>query len=118
MGTTLALNGAYNLAGMLLRHLKGDSCDFLSVFRDYESRMRPLVDAAQKLPPGMPHLIHPETPWGVWVLRQILFAIRWSGIAYLLAKFAGPPARAIEVEDLGFGSTVFDGDATGRITCI
>lgn len=69
MGTTLALNGAYNLAGMLLRHCLGDGCDFTSAFQEYETRMRPLVDAAQKLPPGVPHLIHPETAWGVWLLR-------------------------------------------------
>lgn len=107
MGTTLALNGAYNLAGMLLRHSSSETCDYPLVFQDYESRMRPLVDAAQKLPPGMPHLIHPQSAWGIWVLRQIAFAIRWSGIGYLLAKFAGPPARAIEVEDLGIGCAVF-----------
>lgn len=102
MGTTLAINGAYNLAGALAQN----SADYASAFAQYEAKMRPLVEKAQKLPPGVPHLIHPETLWGVWVLRLVSFAIRWSGIGYLMAVFAGPPARAIEVEDFGIRSTI------------
>lgn len=99
MGTTLALNGAYNLAGAILQHMSNDSLNYTSAFAQYETKMRPLVERAQKLPPGIPQLIHPETVWGVWVLHLFCFAVQWSGIGYLLAAFAGPPARATVVEE-------------------
>jgi 2-polyprenyl-6-methoxyphenol hydroxylase-like FAD-dependent oxidoreductase len=109
MGTTLALNGAYNLAGAISQHMSDGSLDYTSAYAQYETKMRPLVTRAQKLPPGMPHLIHPETVWGVWVLRSICFAVQWSGISYLLAAFAGPPARATIVEEYGIGEKVANG---------
>jgi 2-polyprenyl-6-methoxyphenol hydroxylase-like FAD-dependent oxidoreductase len=102
MGTTLALNGANSLAGCLLQHLSKETLDYTSAFIQYESKMRPLVERAQKLPPGIPQIIHPETAWGLWTLRWLSFAINQSGIGYVLAMLKGPPARAIKVEDYGF----------------
>jgi len=64
--------------------------------------MRPLVEKAQKLPPGMPHLIHPQTRWGIWILRILTAAIYWTGAINLLFKFKGPPANAIEIKKYGF----------------
>jgi len=102
MGTTLALNGAYNLAGAILQHIHDDrSLDYTSAFAQYEAKMRPLVERAQKLPPGVPRIIHPQTAWGVWMLHLFGFVVQWSGIGYLLAAFAGPPARAVVVEEYG-----------------
>ena len=100
MGTTLALNGAYNLAGALARHPD----DHTAAFTEYEEKMRPTVDRAQKLPLGGRgiFLLNPETVWGVWVMRTIVAVISWSGLALLIAKFAGPPANAVPVEDFGF----------------
>jgi 2-polyprenyl-6-methoxyphenol hydroxylase-like FAD-dependent oxidoreductase len=109
MGTTLALNGAYNLAGATLQHMSDGRIDYTSAFAQYETKMRPLVTRAQKLPPGIPHLVHPETAWGVWVLHLFCFAVQWSGIGYLLAAFAGPPARATVVEEYGIGREVANG---------
>jgi hypothetical protein len=60
--------------------------------------MRPLVKKAQKLPPGMPHLIHPQTVWGVWLLRVFCALIHWSGLIHLMFKLRGPPAQ---VKNLG-----------------
>lgn len=98
MGTTLALNGAYNLAGAIARHPE----DLPTAFDEYENHMRPLVDRAQKLFPGMPHLLHPETAWGVWMTNAFGYALIWSGIAKLLFKLKGPPADAEPVEEYGF----------------
>ncbi|KAI4722900.1 putative oxidoreductase [Aureobasidium sp. EXF-10727] len=89
MGTTLALAGAYHLAGSLAKC----TYDHKKAFERYEKSMRPIVNKAQKLPPGMPHLIHPQSAWGVWVLRCLAAVIHWSGLIYLLAKFKGPPAQ-------------------------
>lgn len=64
--------------------------------------MRPLVDKAQKLPPGMPHLIHPETAWGVCMLRMFCAMIYWSGLIHLMSRFKGPPAQLKEFEEYDF----------------
>jgi 2-polyprenyl-6-methoxyphenol hydroxylase-like FAD-dependent oxidoreductase len=47
LGTSLALVGAYVLAGEL-----GSTPDHRAAFRDYDTIMRPYVTEAQKLPPG------------------------------------------------------------------
>ena len=98
MGTTLALNGAYNLAGALVRHPD----DYTAAFAEYEEKMRPIVDLAQKLPPGAPHIINPETDWGIWMMHIILGIIWRSGLSNLIARVGGPPANAVPVEDYGF----------------
>ncbi|KAI7081990.1 putative oxidoreductase [Hortaea werneckii] len=98
MGTTLALNGAYNLAGRLMQ--SPDDPD--PAFRAYEKSMRPLVEKAQKLAPGMPRLLHPESTWGVWILRCIARAIFLSGIVTMFAKIFGPPANVAKVTEFGF----------------
>jgi len=98
MGTTLALNGAYNLAGALLQC----PSDVDAAFQAYENSMRPLVEKAQKLAPGMPGLFHPESTWGVWTLRCIARAIFLSGIVTFFAKVFGPPANAVKVTEYGF----------------
>jgi len=98
MGTTLALNGAYNLAGALVQSHN----DVDAAFQAYENSMRPLVEKAQKLPPGMPGLLHLESNWGVWVLRCIFRAFFLSRIAVLFAMLFGPPANVVKITEYGF----------------
>lgn len=99
MGTTLAMTGAWILAGSILRHAD----DHDAAFTEYEEKMRPVVARAQKLAPGMPKHIHPETAWGVWVLNALVYFVQMSGILSLLLKMgAGPPAQSVSVEDYGF----------------
>nr|POE89877.1 uncharacterized protein CFP56_20346 [Quercus suber] len=99
MGTTLAMVGAYNLAGALKQH----SNDHHAAFAQYEAHMRPVVARAQKLAPGMPRLFHPETAWGVWTLHTLVSVIAASAsVARGLFTFAGPPANAVPVDDYGF----------------
>jgi hypothetical protein len=86
--------------------MSADQLDYTSAFAHYETKMRPLVERAQKLPPGIPHIIHPETAWGLWIMRSLGFFMSWSGIGYVLAMLKGPPARAIKVEDYGFRQRV------------
>ncbi|MGW7532075.1 FAD-dependent monooxygenase [Amycolatopsis sp. NPDC054798] len=56
MGTTLALTGAYILAGELMA-----SEDPQAAFARYEHRMRPLVTEAQRLFPGAPQVTMPRS---------------------------------------------------------
>ncbi|KAF4556794.1 FAD-binding domain-containing protein 62 [Elsinoe fawcettii] len=97
MGTTLALNGAYNLAGALHQHPN----DVEAALSQYEEKMLPLVTKAQKLSPVMPWLMNPETMWGVFILRLLVATMYWSGVFNLVFLFVGPQANVIPVEDFG-----------------
>ncbi|WP_428229915.1 FAD-dependent monooxygenase [Flavobacterium sp.] len=66
MGTTLAMVGAYLLAGELSRHDQ-----YEDAFLAYEKRMRPFVEKVQKLPPGVPWLAHPKSKFGVSVVNTV-----------------------------------------------
>lgn len=98
MGTTLALSGAYNLAGAL----SSNPNDLEKAYAEYEAHMRPTVIRAQKLAPGMPRLLHPETAWGVWTMHVLMWSIWKSGIIDTLARWKGPPANEVPVEEYGF----------------
>ena len=100
MGTTLGLTGAYNLAGALVHH----PGDYTTAFAEYEEKMRPTVTRAQKLVPGAPYIFNPETVWGIWIMHLIMSFIYWSGVANLIARFIGPPANAVPIEEYGFKS--------------
>jgi 2-polyprenyl-6-methoxyphenol hydroxylase-like FAD-dependent oxidoreductase len=80
MGTSLALIGAYLLAGEL-----GATADHVTAFGAYEARMRPIVDLAQKLPPGAPRIINPTSRLGVGILRS---AVRLAASAPVKALAA------------------------------
>ncbi|MDP9695399.1 UNVERIFIED_ORG: 2-polyprenyl-6-methoxyphenol hydroxylase-like FAD-dependent oxidoreductase [Arthrobacter globiformis] len=90
MGTTLAVVGAYVLAGEIAKH---------TALRDglasYERRMRPWVNQVQKLPPGVPRIANPTSRAGVALLQA---AVRVAGtrvvrgIATRMSR-GGPPAQ-------------------------
>ncbi|BBZ26126.1 FAD-binding monooxygenase [Mycolicibacterium madagascariense] len=67
MGTSLALIGAYLLAEAL-----GECDDHAAAFAAYEEKMRPIVDEAQKLPPGVPDIANPASLTGVRILRAVV----------------------------------------------
>ncbi|TDZ35218.1 Uncharacterized protein CTRI78_v011526 [Colletotrichum trifolii] len=98
MGTTLALNGAYNLAGTILQAPD----DLEAAFEAYERSMRPTVNNAQKIAPILPRIMYPETAWGVWLLNALVYVITQFGISNLLARLRGPPANSVPVGDYGF----------------
>lgn len=94
MGTSLALVGAYVLAGELARHT-----DHTAGFAAYEQRMRPYVDQAQKLPPGTPRLAHPRTRVGIAVFNAALAVGAALQRTHLLDRLFSPPADAIDLPD-------------------
>ena len=81
-GASLAIAGAYVLAGEVGRHK-----DKLSAgLRAYEELMRPIIDDLQKTPPLVPTIFAPQTAWGIW-LRNIFFAfISWTRILKFAQK--------------------------------
>jgi 2-polyprenyl-6-methoxyphenol hydroxylase-like FAD-dependent oxidoreductase len=83
MGTSLALVGAYTLAGELGRHQ-----DHTEAFRQYEALMRPYVVKAQKNPPGASRLVSPQTPTGIALSNAVLSFAARPVITRLIAKLA------------------------------
>jgi len=92
MGTSLSIVGAYVLAGELAAHV-----DHRDAFAGYERIMRPYVDQAQQLPPGVPRIANPKTRVGLAALHAALRL----GAAPLVGKIGGrlftPPADKIEL---------------------
>jgi 2-polyprenyl-6-methoxyphenol hydroxylase-like FAD-dependent oxidoreductase len=94
MGTSLALVGAYVLAGELARH-----DDHRDAFDSYEAVMRPYVAQAQKLPPGAPGIAHPKTRAGIAFGHAVLRFATAPGVSRLLGRLLSPPSDAIELPD-------------------
>lgn len=95
MSTTLALVGAYLLAG----ELTAPGASLASALEGYERRLRPLVDAAQKLPPGTPRLGNPRSTATIRVLGALvgLAASRPVKKLKLGEKLIAPPADAVDL---------------------
>lgn len=66
-GTDLAMSGAYILAGEL-----SIAETYQEAFEAYEIKMRPYVEECQKLPPGVPKLVYPQSKFGVGILNGIV----------------------------------------------
>jgi 2-polyprenyl-6-methoxyphenol hydroxylase-like FAD-dependent oxidoreductase len=95
MGTSLAIVGAYVLAGELASHVH-----HRDAFAGYERVMRPYVAQGQDLPPGVPWIAHPRTRAGLAVMATALRVagskpVRRAGDLY------NPPADRIELPDYG-----------------
>lgn len=82
-GTTLALTGAYVLAGEVAKH-KGDLAAGL---RGYEEVMRPIIDEMQKIPMGVPMVLAPSTAWGLWLRNVVLGFVSWSRVLEVGQRF-------------------------------
>ncbi|WP_316838432.1 FAD-dependent monooxygenase [Pedobacter gandavensis] len=98
MGTTLAIVGAYLLAGELSRNDQHEDA-----FKAYEKRMRPFVEKIQNLPPGVPWLAHPKTKFGVSVLNTVAGIIASNAVKKITKLFSGKekasPGDGIELPD-------------------
>lgn len=86
MGTSLAITGAYVLAGELSKLNDGEHPS--KALDAYESTFRPLVEEMQKIPFFVPAIAHPETAWKrslfqtfAWALSKVV-AIPWLTIRF------------------------------------
>lgn len=82
-GTSLAIAGAYLLAGEVGRH-KGDLGAGL---RGYEEQMRPIINDLQKVPPLVPTVMAPQTAWGIWLRNNIFAFIAWTKLLEFAQKY-------------------------------
>ena len=67
------------------------------MFAEYGRIMCPIVNKAQKLPPGAPAIANPQTALGISVLNNLLRFVNWSGLASVFGRFASPQAEGIEL---------------------
>ena len=89
IGTTLAITGAYVLAGEMSRE-----SDLAGAFAAYERAMRPMVDKAQGVPKIAPRMMNPHSRLGIRLLHVGLRAASHPGLRNLAAKaFARPPVE-------------------------
>jgi 2-polyprenyl-6-methoxyphenol hydroxylase-like FAD-dependent oxidoreductase len=93
MGTSLAILGAYVLAGELASHARLE--DGLA---GYERVLRPYVDKAQKLPLGGKRLTLTDSPAGLAVFHGL--ARGMGAVASVVRFFSpSPPRKAQEGEE-------------------
>ncbi|QDS68054.1 hypothetical protein FKW77_009762 [Venturia effusa] len=98
MGTTLALVGAYVLAGEISKAPH----DPKQAFSSYERIMRPMVTKGQKLLPGAPKVANPASALGIKFLHSFLGFVSWSGISKFADTFAGRSVEAIQLPNYDF----------------
>jgi 2-polyprenyl-6-methoxyphenol hydroxylase-like FAD-dependent oxidoreductase len=84
-GTSLALAGAYMLAGELAKH----PGDVEAGLRGFEERMRPLIKELQQIPPLVGTIMAPQTAWGIWIRNWVFACVAWSGVAEWAQKWLG-----------------------------
>ena len=94
MSTSLALTGAYVLAGELAAHV-----DHRDAFAGYDRIMRPYVNQAQNLPPGVPRIANPRTRVGIEVFRLALRVASSRLVGKLANQLFSPPADKIELPE-------------------
>lgn len=84
MGTSLAIVGAYILAGELMQNQ-----NHTKAFEKFEKKLRPYVKTVQSLPPGAPWIVHPKSSWGVKVLNTIAGIIASDFFQRIVKIFKG-----------------------------
>ena len=87
MGTSIAFIGAYVLAGEISRQPN----NIPAALESYERVFRPYVESIQKLPPGIPWLVHPQTALGVKVVETVIWGVgvlSATGLTTLFSKLA------------------------------
>jgi 2-polyprenyl-6-methoxyphenol hydroxylase-like FAD-dependent oxidoreductase len=91
-GTTLALAGAYYLAGELCKH----NGDLAAGLKGYEEQMQPLITELQKIPPLVSTMLAPQTAWGIWLRNHIFALVAWTGIAEFAQSYLGAAFASTE----------------------
>ena len=97
VGTSLAIVGAYFLAGEIVKHRD----DAKRAFQGYEEKMRERVEKAQNLPPGAPAIANPQTGWGITIMLSVLSLVSRTGIGAWLTSGGTPKNDELPTYDFG-----------------
>lgn len=86
MGTSLALTGAYVLAGELSKLHEGEHP--AKAFEAYENKFRQYVEETQYIHPAFPGIAHPASAWGIWLFHMVVSLISWLvSFSWLVKRF-------------------------------
>ena len=96
MGTSMAVTGAYILAG----ELKEADGDYSIAFARYEEKMRPFVTAAQKMAEGAEWFV-PTTRFKLWMSRQIWKILPHTPWKNMMVEMPMKVATSIKIKDYG-----------------
>jgi 2-polyprenyl-6-methoxyphenol hydroxylase-like FAD-dependent oxidoreductase len=99
-GTSLALTGGYVLAAFLSQAGPGEHA---TAFARYEEWLRPLVEEAQDLPPGVPRIAAPQTRAGVRALRWGTKVASLPPVRTLASRLTSGPESAATLPELHAG---------------
>ncbi|KAF7885245.1 hypothetical protein EAF00_011063 [Botryotinia globosa] len=84
VGTTLAIDSAYILAGELSKIRS--SAEISEALHRYEKAFRPIYKKMEDLPPGFPQLAMPQTRWGLRIRDSIIWFIGKTKVHKLLPE--------------------------------
>ncbi|KAF7868440.1 hypothetical protein EAF04_004972 [Stromatinia cepivora] len=87
VGTSLAIDSAYILAGELSKIQSSD--DIPKALRRYEEVFRPIYKKMEDLPPGFPQLAMPQTRWGMRIRDSIIWFVSKTKAHKLLPNDQG-----------------------------
>lgn len=74
-GTSLAIIGAYVLAGEISRLREGQSPR--DAFQAFEKEFRGHVESEQDIPSFVPGIMHPGTPLKRWMIQSVISTVNW-----------------------------------------
>lgn len=96
MGTSMAMNGAYILAGEISKLEKGEHP--LRALEAYDKAYRPFVEEYQEVPPMFPELAHPRTAWQRWLFHRLLTLIsRIMAIPWVVKRLGAQPQEDLKL---------------------
>jgi 2-polyprenyl-6-methoxyphenol hydroxylase-like FAD-dependent oxidoreductase len=84
MGTSLAIIGAYVIAGELAKAGSYNSSEITAALKRYDEVFRPFVHECQRLPPGVFQMVNPQTKLGIGIRNTVLRLAYWTGLGKLL----------------------------------
>ncbi|CZR51751.1 related to salicylate 1-monooxygenase [Phialocephala subalpina] len=96
-GTTLAITGAYILAGELCKLEDGEHPS--KALEAFENTFKPFVEQVQSIPFFIPAIAFPTSAWKIWVLQSCLSALsKFVATSWFAKRFGRTP----ESNDDGF----------------
>jgi 2-polyprenyl-6-methoxyphenol hydroxylase-like FAD-dependent oxidoreductase len=101
IGTSLAMSGAYCVAGELSKITASEQVP--EALQSYQSVYKPYVDEQLVDLPLFPQLANPQTAWGVWLLHTIAGLLAFLRVQKLAIYFgAGDDSKSWKLPEYGW----------------
>ncbi|GAC96791.1 hypothetical protein PHSY_004375 [Pseudozyma hubeiensis SY62] len=94
MGASLAIDGAYLLAGHLSKLKSGQHPS--SAFEEYEAQFRPFVKEIQNVPWFIPGIAHPTHEWQRWLFQSFVAAVAFVLTRPRIARWAATKGKKVQ----------------------